>query len=157
MNISSTIRHQKPKECWFYNRHRRPGVSGESPADQVRDTLSIGLSSAAISALAAGAVSYVGAGPLGASAMALPLVIGGGIAGGLACGLSSELIGLAMNARPTSDAGTGAIAGGAVVCGLAAGAGAIAAGFGSSPGAVAATTAAISGGIFLLAGTLANI
>lgn len=151
MNIVSTVRPQQPKESWFYNKNRRPGVSGQSPADVLRDTVSMGLSTTAVSALAAGAVSYAGAGPLATTALVIPLVVGGAISGGLASGLSTGLLGLAIGAPPNTDEGTGAIAGGALMCGLAAGVGAIAAGFGATPGGVAATAAAVSGGIVVLA------
>lgn len=157
MQIKSTIQKTAPKQTpWFYNRERTPGVISESPADQLRDTVSIAATTAGVSVLAAGVVNGLGYGALGATALAVPLALGGALAGGLASGITQEAVGYLIGARPDNDAGMGAIAGGAVVSAIAAGAGAIAAGFGADPSTIAATAAAASGGFLILAGTMAG-
>lgn len=150
MNIATSKQVKKPN--WFYNRNRKPGVIGASPADNLRDTVSLAGSVALTSGAAAAVISSMGTGALASTALAVPAAVAGGLIGAFASPLLQSGLGTVIGAKPGNDDGMGAIAGGAVASGLAAGAGAIAAGFGADPTIVALTAAGVGAGFLTIAG-----
>ena len=150
MKISPNKTGQSRLKKWFYNRERTPNVIGSSPADNLRDTISIGASTALVGAAAAGTVAAVGAGALMATALAVPLAVAGAIGGAILAGVTQEAAGALLQTGPSYDEG-GALAGGGVMGGLVGAGAAVAAGFGAAPLTVALAAVGIAGGLMALA------
>lgn len=151
MNISPHRAGQSRLKTWFYNKERTPGVIGSSPADNLRDMVSIAASTAAVAGASAATVTALGAGALAATALAVPLAVAGAVGGALIASVSQEAAGALLRTERINDEG-GMIVGGGVTGALVGAGGAIAAGFGAAPLAIALGGVGALVGLTALAG-----
>ncbi len=150
MNISNAQPSLSRLKNWFYDRERTPGVIGSSPADNVRDSVTMGASTGVVAAVSAGVVSALGTGVLASIALAVPVAVVGLIGGGLIAGLGQEAMGALLRTGPSNDEG-GALVGGGVLGALVGAGGAIAAGLGVAPLTVAVAAVGAVAGLMTLA------